>query len=134
MSVTGHDNVFRQEHFEALPPNAIVANAGHFASELDVTGLKSMALSCREIRKGISEYRLPSGKKIFLLTEGNLVNLAAGDGNPIEIMDLGLALQSLSLRYLVEHGDKLVNEPQTVPLEVEKYVASKAVEHWIERA
>ncbi len=133
VSVTGYDGVFRKEHFEMLPANAIVANAGHFASELDVPGLESLAKDVREIRAGITEYTLANGKCVFLLSGGNLVNLAAGDGNPIEIMDLGLALQSLSLRYLVEKGSQLMKEPQTVPLEVEKFVASKAVEHWIER-
>ena len=133
VSVTGYDAVFRQEHFELLPTNAIVANAGHFASELDVSALNDIATEVREIRKGISEYTLPNGNVVFLLSGGNLINLAAGDGNPIEIMDLGLALQTLSLRYLVEKGGRLANEPQTVPMEVERFVASKAVAHWIDK-
>lgn len=133
VSVTGYDDVLRKEHFELLPANCIVANAGHFASELDVPGLADLAVSAREIRNGITEYTLRKGKVIYLLSGGNLVNLAAGDGNPIEIMDLGLALQSLSLRYLVEKGKNLASEPQTVPLDVERFVARKAVQHWVDR-
>lgn len=133
VTVTGHDGILLKDHFALLPSGAIVANAGHFASEIDVPGLEDLAVNVREIRSGIREYKLPNGTILFLLAEGNLINLAAGDGNPIEIMDLGLALQALSLRHLAEHGQSLAREPQSVPWQVERYVASKAVEHWIER-
>ena len=132
VTVTGYDGILLREHFEMLPSHTIIANAGHFASEIDVPALGSLAVEQREIRRGIQAYTLEDGRVLYLLAEGNLVNLAAGDGNPIEIMDLGLALQTLSLRYLVEKGGNLAKEPQTVPWKVERYVASKAVEHWIE--
>ena len=132
ITVTGYDNILRKEHFAAMRSGAIIANAGHFASEIDVPALKGLSRSSREIREEITEYTLPDERKLFLVAHGNLVNLAAGDGNPIEIMDLGLALQSLSLSFLVADGKSLRNGVQPVPRDVERYVAKRAVEHWIE--
>ncbi len=132
ITVTGYDNILRKEHFEKMQSGAIIANAGHFATEIDVPALNDLSESKREIREEITEYILPGNRRLFLVSDGNLVNLAAGDGNPIEIMDLGLALQSLSLRYLVDDKGSLKNGVQPVPREVEQYVAQCAVEHWIE--
>lgn len=131
ITVTGYDNILRKEHFEIMRSGVIVANAGHFASEIDVPALEELSESRREIRSEVTEYSLPGDRSLFLVSEGNLVNLAAGDGNPIEIMDLGLALQSLSLRYLVRDGKELAKGVQSVPRDVERFVAERAVEHWI---
>jgi len=132
ITVTGYDNILRKEHFEKMQSGTIIANAGHFATEIDVAVLSDLSESKREIRQEITEYILPSNRRIFLVSNGNLVNLAAGDGNPIEIMDLGLALQSLSLKLLVEDGTSFKNGVQPVPRDVEQYVAQHAVKHWIE--
>jgi adenosylhomocysteinase len=131
ITVTGYDDILKREHFEVMRSGVIVANAGHFASEIDVPALEDLSESKREIRNEITEYSLSGGRKLFLVSEGNLVNLSAGDGNPIEIMDLGLALQSLSLLHLVRDGGSLKNGVQRVPRDVERFVAERAVEHWI---
>lgn len=131
ITVTGHDNVIRKEHFELMRSGTIVANAGHFSTEIDIACLQRLSESVRQIKAEITEYTLRGGKKVFLLSDGNLVNLAAGDGNPIEIMDLGLAMQSLSLEYLVNKGNTLNNGVQPVPREVEQLVAQRAIDHWI---
>lgn len=131
ITVTGYDNILRKDHFEKMQSGTIIANAGHFASEIDVPALSDLSDSKREIRQEITEYILPGNRRLFLVSNGNLVNLAAGDGNPIEIMDLGLALQSLSLKFLVDDGKSLKNGVQPVPRDVEQYVAKRAVEHWI---
>ncbi|MCH9693446.1 MAG: adenosylhomocysteinase [Gammaproteobacteria bacterium] len=131
ITVTGYDDILKREHFEMMRTGVIVANAGHFASEIDVPALEDLSVSKREIRDEITEYSLPGERKLFLVSEGNLVNLSAGDGNPIEIMDLGLALQSLSLRYLARDAESLQNGVQPVPRDVERFVAERAVAHWI---
>lgn len=134
ITVTGHDNILRSEHFEMMRDGAIIANAGHFATEIDVPALEAGANASRQIREEITEYTFADKRRLFLLSRGNLVNLAAGDGNPIEIMDLGLALQSLSLKCLAGHEQVLQNGVQPVPRDVERYVADLAVRHWIENA
>jgi adenosylhomocysteinase len=131
ITVTGYDNILGKEHFDVMRSGVIVANAGHFATEIDVPALDEIASSKRKIRSEITEYSLSGGRKLFLVSNGNLVNLSAGDGNPIEIMDLGLALQSLSLQFLVRNRASLTNGVQPVPNVVERFVAERAVEHWI---
>jgi adenosylhomocysteinase len=131
VTVTGYDNVLRTEHFEQMRSGTIIANAGHFATEIDVPALESLSQERREIRSEITEYTFDGGKTIFLLSHGNLVNLAAADGNPIEIMDLGLAMQSLSLECLVNKQGGLRNGVQPVPGDVEQFVAQCAVDQWI---
>lgn len=133
VTVTGHDHILRAEHFPQMRSGVILANAGHFATEIDVAGLREQSSASRDIRDGITEYTLEGSKTLFLLHDANLINLAAGDGNPIEIMDLGLALQTLSLKYLVERKSELTAGPQTVPYEVEDYVARRAVDHWVRK-
>lgn len=131
ITVTGYDHILRREHFEVMRSGTIIANAGHFATEIDVPALEQMAQSKREIRQDVTEYALAGDRVLFLVSQGNLVNLAAGDGNPIEIMDLGLALQSLSLKALVHDGNALRAGVQAVPRDVEQFVAQRAVAHWI---
>ena len=97
---------------------------------MDIASLHSLAKEVRSLRPNIDCYTLASGKEIFLLARGNPINLAAGDGYPIEVMDLGLALQSLSLEYTVKHGDQLSKLPQTVPYEIETEVAKAALAAW----
>ncbi|MFK8050692.1 MAG: adenosylhomocysteinase [Halioglobus sp.] len=130
VTVTGRPGVLSGEHFEMMKDGVILCNAGHFEYEMDIASLKSLAESVQAIRPNIDQYNLTSGRKVFLLARGNPINLAAGDGNPIEVMDLGLALQSLSLEYLVKHADKLSKVPQTVPYEVETAVAKATLAAW----
>ena len=86
----------------------------------------------REMRPNVQELVSSSGKKYFLLARGNSVNLAAGDGNPIEIMDLGLSLQTLSLEFIATRSEELVRRPQTVPWEIEQATVKAAIEEWIQ--
>ena len=131
ITVTGHDGIIRKEHFERMRSGVIVANAGHFASEIDLAALEELSEASRPIRPEITEYTLTGGRKVFLLSQGNLLNLAAGDGNPIEIMDLGLAMQTLTLEYLVDNKGKLPEGVHPVPKEVERFVAERALEQWV---
>jgi len=130
VTVTGREGVLCAEHFETMKDGVIVCNAGHFEFEIDIESLKALAKQVHDIRPAIDQYTLASGKKIFLLARGNPINLAAGDGNPIEVMDLGLALQCLALEHIVKHGDTLNKVPQSVPYEVETAVAKAALAAW----
>lgn len=131
ITVTGHPGILKAEQFELMKDGALIANAGHFASEVDVAALKGMASEVLAIREKIDAYALKGGKTIYLAADANPINLAAGDGNPIEVMDLGLAMQALSLAKLA--GDKTGLEigPQCVPRDIEDEVARRALESWV---
>lgn len=130
VTITGRDNVLRKEHFEVMRDNTIIANAGHFQREINLPELAAISQSQDKIRPHVTAYQLEN-KQLFVLSDANLVNLSAGDGNPIEIMDLGLALQSLSLERIALNRNSLQNIPQPVPFDIEMQVAELAVKHWI---
>lgn len=125
ITVTGCDGVIDKEDFAEMKEGAILCNAGHFDCEIDVAWLKANAVEKKEQRKNIMGYKLPTGQWIFVLAEGRLVNLAAGDGHPAEIMDMSFAIQALSAKYLVEHGSELNEKLIDVPEEVDKDVAKR---------
>lgn len=125
VTVTGCDGVIDQEDFAEMKEGAILCNAGHFDCEIDMAWLKANAVETREQRKNIMGYKLPTGQWIFVLAEGRLVNLAAGDGHPAEIMDMSFAIQALSAKYLVEHASELTEKLIDVPEEVDKDVAKR---------
>ena len=125
VTVTGCDGVIDKEDFAVMKEGAILCNAGHFDCEIDMAWLKKNAVETREQRKNIMGYKLPTGQWIFVLAEGRLVNLAAGDGHPAEIMDMSFAIQALSAKYLVEHGSELKEKLIDVPVEVDKDVAKR---------
>jgi len=104
---------------------AICCNAGHFDCEVDMAGLRSMAVESREMRANIMGYKLENGNWIYVLGEGRLVNLACGDGHPAEIMDMSFAIQALSAKYLVEHQGAFDEMLMDVPEEVDYDVARK---------
>ncbi len=132
ITITGRDNVLRKEHFERMRDKTIIANAGHFQREINVAELLAMSSSQQRIRPHVTSYQIENGdKQLFLLSDANLVNLSAGDGNPIEIMDLGLALQTLSLERIALNASSLNNIPQPVPYDIEMMVAELSCEHWI---
>ncbi|AEV35254.1 Adenosylhomocysteinase [Pseudovibrio sp. FO-BEG1] len=132
VTVTGRDNVLRKEHFQLMRDKTIIANAGHFQREIDVPALVEFSSSQEQIRPHVTAYQISEyGKELFLLSDANLVNLSAGDGNPIEIMDLGLALQTLSLERIAMASSLLSKEPQPVPYDIEMKVAELACENWI---
>ncbi len=123
VTVTGNKDVIRGEHYEVMKDGAILSNAGHFDVEINKPELEAMAVSVRTVRKNIEEFRLADGRKIYLLAEGRLVNLAAGDGHPAEIMDMTFALQAMSLKYLNENYERIGNKVVNVPYELDEQVA-----------
>ncbi len=124
-TVTGNINVIRREHFEAMKDGAIVCNSGHFNVELDLESLAEMAESRREIRPFVEEHRLPDGRRINVLGEGRLINLAAAEGHPSSVMDMSFANQSLSIEYLTAHVGELSNAVYPVPDEIDRRIATE---------
>ncbi|MGB9804342.1 adenosylhomocysteinase [Desulfofundulus sp.] len=123
ITVTGCRDVLNGEHFRRMKDGAILANAGHFDVEINKPELAGAAVSRRLVRQNIEEFSLPDGRRIYLLGEGRLVNLAAGDGHPAEIMDMSFALQALSARYIWEHKGRLETRVHLVPAELDRQVA-----------
>ncbi len=125
VTVTGCSDVITPEHFETMKDGAILTNAGHFDVEVDMAGLNRIATEKYEARHNIQGYVLPNGKTLFVIAEGRLVNLAAGDGHPAEIMDMSFAIQAMSAEYLVRHRDSLKPGVIPVPRETDEAVAYK---------
>lgn len=128
ITVTGNRDVIRAEHYEVMKDGAILCNAGHFDVEINIPELEAYSQSKRTVRHNIEEYVLKDGRKIYLLAEGRLVNLAAGDGHPAEIMDMTFALQALSLQYVNEHYESLGNRVVDVPEAIDHQVAKLKLE------
>ena len=122
-TLTGNINVIRKNHFMIMKDGAIVANSGHFNVELDLEGLKSIAKSTRKIRPFVEEYVLENGKRVNLLGDGRLINLAAAEGHPSSVMDMSFANQSLSIEYMVKSKRKLENDVYPVPEEIDMQIA-----------
>jgi adenosylhomocysteinase len=118
ITVTGRPDAIRMEHLRKMKNGTILANAGHFSWEIDLDGLREEATTMEKMTPDIDQFTMPDGKRLTLLTRGEMVNLAGGNGNPIETMDLGLALQVSSLLYLLQHRSRMTTGPQSVPLEV----------------
>ena len=130
VTVTGCKDVVTQSAFERMKDGAICCNAGHFDCEVDVATLSRIAVETKEARNNIQGYKLSNGRWIYVIGEGKLVNLAAGDGHPAEIMDMSFAIQALSARYLVATKGKLPPTVITVPQDIDNYVAQKKLESW----
>jgi adenosylhomocysteinase len=131
VTVTGCEDVITKEHFLAMKDGAICCNAGHFDCEVSVKQLKEIAVSEKPARNNILEYGLGNGRRIYILAEGRLVNLAAGDGHPAEIMDMSFAIQALSAKYLADHRGVLSGEMlHRVPEEIDREVARLKLRSW----
>ena len=128
ITVTGCSGVITAEHFERMKDGAILTNAGHFDVEVDMAGLNALAVEKYEARHNIQGYVLPGGKTLFAIAEGRLVNLAAGDGHPAEIMDMSFAIQALSAEYLAKHRAELVPGVISVPRELDEAVARRKLQ------
>jgi adenosylhomocysteinase len=124
VTVTGDINVIRKEHFSVMKDGAIVCNSGHFNVELDIPGLKSLAKSKKIIRDFTEEYILKDGRKIYLLGEGRLINLAAAEGHPAQVMDMSFANQALSAEYMAKNCKKLKRQVYRVPDDIDKNIAA----------
>jgi adenosylhomocysteinase len=123
VTVTGDKHVITARHFQRMKNGAIVANAGHFNVEIDIPALKKMAVKSRKIREFVEEFQLADGRRIFLLAEGRLINLAAAEGHPATVMDMSFANQALSILFLVEKGDRLEKDVYPVPTRVDEEIA-----------
>ena len=128
VTVTGNKSVIGKEHFELMKDGAIVANSGHFNVEIDIPTLEKMASSKRATREFVDEYSLKDGRKIYLLGEGRLINLAAAEGHPASVMDMSFANQALSVEYLVKNHKSLEHKVFPVPEELDKRVAKLKLE------
>ena len=115
VTVTGCKDVIVERHFAVMKDNAVLCNAGHFDCEVDIAGLRRIAVKAEEERKNIVGYTMPDGRTLHVLGEGRLVNLACGMGHPAEIMDMSFAVQALSLNWLAAHRNELVKKVYDVP-------------------
>lgn len=122
-TLTGDIGVIRKEHFQSMKDGAIVCNSGHFNVELDLEALEELASSKREVRPFVEEYTLLNGRRIYVLAEGRLVNLAAAEGHPSGVMDMSFANQALCVEYLVTEGDGLSPQVYPVPEEIDRLIA-----------
>lgn len=130
VTVTGCKDVITKASFENMKDGAILCNAGHFNCEINLVELEEMAVEMKEQRKNIMGYVLPDGRTISVIAEGRLVNLAAGDGHPAEIMDMSFSIQALCAEYIAKHRDKLAEAVNDVPEEIDRKVALRKLQSW----
>src|SRR5210317_1153171 len=124
-TLTGNINVIRKDHFLLMKDGAIVANSGHFNVELDLVGLERMAKSRRKIRPFVEEFTLRNGRRINVLGEGRLINLAAAEGHPSSVMDMSFANQALSIEFMVKNKSPLAKQVYPVPEKIDKQIAKE---------
>ncbi|MEM2250128.1 MAG: adenosylhomocysteinase [Candidatus Bathyarchaeia archaeon] len=127
LTTTGNINVIKKEHMEKMRDGAILANSGHFNVEISLKGLEELAISKRTVRPNLEEYTLKDGRRLYLLAEGRLVNLAAAEGHPSEVMDMSFANQALSVEHLVKK-EKMPPKVYPVPREIDETVAKLKLE------
>jgi adenosylhomocysteinase len=120
---TGNLKVLGVEHFDLMKDGALLANAGHYDHEFDLASLREMAAHSREVRRNVTEYELPDGRRLHVLARGRLVNIAAADGHPVEIMDLTFAVQALAAHHLANHANEMAPGIQPIPEEIDDLVA-----------
>lgn len=118
LTLTGCKDVIRKEHFAVMKNGAVLANSGHFDVEINKIDLMAGSVSKRPVRKNIEEYKQKDGRKLYLLAEGRLVNLAAGDGHPAEIMDLSFGVQFFSALHILQNHQKMENKVYLMPNEI----------------
>jgi len=120
---TGNLKVLAREHFERMKDGVLLANAGHYNHEFDLSALREMAVETREVRDNVTEYEMSDGRRLHVLARGRLVNIAAGDGHPVEIMDLTFAVQALAAHHLAKNAAGMPPGLHPVPPEIDEYVA-----------
>jgi adenosylhomocysteinase len=128
VTVTGDINVIDRHHFEVMKDGAIVANSGHFNVEINIPALEEMAVSKRLVRPFVEQYELADGRRIYLLAEGRLVNLAAAEGHPASVMDMSFANQALAAEYMVKNSHRLEKKVYSVPEEIDREIARLKLE------
>ncbi|TMK79915.1 MAG: adenosylhomocysteinase [Actinobacteria bacterium] len=128
VTATGDKGVIRGEHMERMRDGAILANAGHFNVEIDIPALRSMATETREARPMVDEFKLEDGRRLYLLADGRLVNLAVAEGHPAQVMDMSFANQALAAEYIVENAASLERKVYDVPEEIDTEIARLKLE------
>jgi adenosylhomocysteinase len=128
VTVTGNKSVLTAEHFEHIKDGAIICNSGHFNVEIDIPVLERLSISKRSVRPMIEEYQLKDGRKVYLLGEGRLVNLAAAEGHPAAVMDMSFANQALAAEYLLQHAKELKKQVYPVPEHLDRQIARLKLE------
>ena len=128
ITVTGNKHVIRMEHIEVMKDGAIIANSGHFDCEIDIASLESHCASKRRVRPMLDEFKLKSGTVVYLAGEGRLINLAAAEGHPSEVMALSFCGQALACEYLVKHKGQMENEVITLPPEIDDHISKLKLE------
>ena len=123
LTLTGDKDIIRERHFASMKNGAILANSGHFDVEINIPELEAMTESRKQVKNGIEEFKFADGKKLYLLGEGRLVNLACADGHPAEIMDLSWGVQFFSALYILENHEKLENKVYVLPEEIDQKIA-----------
>jgi adenosylhomocysteinase len=123
ITATGNIHVLRREHFEHMKDGAIIANTGHFNVEIDIPGLDELADGSREVRPYVQEYSLRNGRKVYLLAEGRLLNLASAEGHPAAVMDMSFANQALSAEYMAQNAATLDKTVYGVPEDIDAEIA-----------
>jgi adenosylhomocysteinase len=123
ITLTGNKHVIRKEHFKHMKDGAIVANSGHFNVELDLEALAGIAKERRPVREFVEEFKLPNGRRIYILAEGRLINLSAAEGHPAQVMDMSFANQALSMEHLAKYAAELEPDVYPVPEEIDREVA-----------
>src|SRR5438876_7871889 len=127
-TATGDKSVISREHYELMKDGAILTNTGHFNVEIEIPALRSLATETRTAREFIEEFTLPSGRRLYLVAEGRLVNLAAAEGHPALVMDMSFANQALSVEYAVQHAGELDRKVYPVPAEIDKEIGRLKLE------
>jgi adenosylhomocysteinase len=128
ITVTGNKHVLRSEHFELMKDGAILANAGHFDIEIDLHALRALASGVRQVRQEVEEYALDGGRRVYVLSQGRLVNLAAAEGHPASVMDMSFANQALCCEWIVKNRGRLDKKVYPVPEEIDTEVARLKLE------
>ncbi len=128
LTLTGDKDVIRKQHFEVMKNGAMMANAGHFDVEINIPELEAGSVSRRRVRNNIEEFVQKDGRKLYLLAEGRLVNLASGDGHPAEIMDLSFAVQFFSLAHVLQNHEKLAKDVHLMPDKINQQIAEIKLE------
>jgi adenosylhomocysteinase len=123
VTTTGDIHVLRGEHFEVMKDRAVICNSGHFDVELDIPALEGMSTGRRTVREHVEEFKLRDGRRVYLLAEGRLVNLAAAEGHPASVMDMSFANQALCAEYMWTHAKELEKKVYDVPREIDQGIA-----------
>jgi adenosylhomocysteinase len=128
VTVTGNKSILAHEHFEKMKDGAVIANSGHFNVEIDIPALEKLASAKKTVRPFVEEFAMKDGRKIYLLGEGRLINLAAAEGHPASVMDMSFANQALASEYMVKNASQLKPQVYSVPEPIDRHIAKLKLE------